>query len=561
LLAEDPPVTRRTARDFSVALAFAVVCTAVLTWPLLPRISTHARAQSGDGLWSIWSVAWVARTLVADPGRLFHANIFYPHERTLAFSEPNFGAGVVAAPAYWISGSPVLAHNSVLFLAFVAASLGGYALARRVAGSHEAGLVAGLLFAFCPYMFARLPHIQLLATAVLPFSLLALHRFVDRPNAARAVQMGGVLAAAGLCCGYYGLFAGISVAAGAIYFAVTRRLWRSASYWLLLALSAAVTGAVVGPPLAVYVAVEKGEGFGRTLDSARAWAADGASWLASAAHGHTWMLAFLDSWADVLFPGYLLIVLAGATCWAALRGRNDAGLASEPPDRTRFREAVGFYSLLAVAAAWASFGPRAGFYSLLYFTVPGFSLLRVPSRFGIVVALALSVLAAFAVRRLVTARGRQWAYALLAVGLLDVNTAPLDLREVPRPTAVHRALAALPDGPVVELPFYSARSDFPRHAYYMLMSTAHWRPLINGYSDFIPLDFRRDARALSGFPGMESFRLLERRGARYVIFHFNHFHHRQRELHEERLKRYSPYLTALARDGDVWLYEITAWPR
>ena len=46
-----------------------------------------------DGLWSIWSVTWVARTIVADPVNLYDANIFYPHRRALAFSEANIVAG------------------------------------------------------------------------------------------------------------------------------------------------------------------------------------------------------------------------------------------------------------------------------------------------------------------------------------------------------------------------------------------------------------------------------------------------------------------------------------
>ena len=29
------------------------------------------------------------------------------------------------------------------------------------------------------------------------------------------------------------------------------------------------------------------------------------------------------------------------------------------------------------------------------------------------------------------------------------------------------------------------------HAIYMLNSTAHWMPLVNGYSDYIPPDFVR----------------------------------------------------------------------
>ena len=67
---------------------------------------------------------------------------------------------------------------------------GAYYLARYLTGSRPAAVVAGVLFAFCPFIFARTAHIQLLFIGGLPFCLLAFHRLVDRPTVARAVTLG-----------------------------------------------------------------------------------------------------------------------------------------------------------------------------------------------------------------------------------------------------------------------------------------------------------------------------------------------------------------------------------
>ena len=99
-------------------------------------------------------------------------------------------------------------------------------------------------------------------------------------------------------------------------------------------------------------------------------------------------------------------------------------------------------------------------------------------------------------------------------------------REAEPLPAVYRLLATLPPGPVVELPYWYERMDFPRHAYYMLNSTAHWMPLVNGYSDHIPQDFRDTVIALCSFPTRESFRILGERDARYAIFHLNMYNAR-----------------------------------
>ena len=58
------------------------------------------------------------------------------------------------------------------------------------------------------------------------------------------------------------------------------------------------------------------------------------------------------------------------------------------------RDVAVFYSIVLVLALWSSFGPAAGLYTLLYHTVPVFSLLRAPARFGLAVTLALTVFSA-----------------------------------------------------------------------------------------------------------------------------------------------------------------------
>jgi hypothetical protein len=120
----------------------------------------------------------------------------------------------------------------------------------------------------------------------------------------------------------------------------------------------------------------------------------------------------------------------------------------------------------------------------------------------------------------------------------------------------------LPRGPVIEVPFWSDRLAYHRHAEYMLGSTYHWQPLINGYSDHIPQDFRDAAVPLSGFPSADSFRILEQRGARYAVVHLDLMEAHSREAIIERLDRtYVNYLRPIEKDGDVWLYEIIGWPR
>src|SRR5215510_6113325 len=99
-----------------------------MTWPLAPRLGSVGRIDNNDGQLSIWNVAWVARTLVVDPVHVFDANIFYPHTNTLAYSENNLGAGILAIPAYWTTKNALAAHNGAVLLSLMLSATGMFYL-------------------------------------------------------------------------------------------------------------------------------------------------------------------------------------------------------------------------------------------------------------------------------------------------------------------------------------------------------------------------------------------------------------------------------------------------
>src|SRR5437879_4834666 len=177
-------------RELALVIAGATLLTIVMTWPLAAKMGHLGRVDNGDGRFSIWNVAWVARTLIVDPVHVYDANIFYPHRGTLAYSETNLGAGALAVPVYWWTHNPYAAHNFVVLLSFVLSAIGTYYLVRYLTGSRRAAVISAICFAYCPFVFAHLPHIQLLMTARLPFSRLAFHLLAARPPPAAGAALG-----------------------------------------------------------------------------------------------------------------------------------------------------------------------------------------------------------------------------------------------------------------------------------------------------------------------------------------------------------------------------------
>ena len=510
---------RSRGSEATIVVFAAIVIACVFTYPYIIQFSNAGRIDTNDGRWSIWVVSWVAHALTTDPGAIFRANIFYPHDNALAFSEGNFIGGAIAAPAWLLTKNPYAAHNFFFIASFVLSSVATYFLVRHLTGDWRAAAIAGVLYAYSPFAFARQAHSQLLMIGVLPWAMLAFHRFIDRVSVARAIELGVVLWIAGLACAYYGIFAGGMVA-----------------------LAAAVCVGLTAPLFLPYLRMQDTTGFARPLDGS--YSANISAWLISSAWAHRWWASYVADASEVLFPGIIATVFGiwGAYIW-------------------RGKDVAWFYITTGVIAFWTTFGPKAGLYTLLYYTIPVFSFLRAPSRTGIVVTLCLVVLAAPVLVKLINRNTGRFVL-LLVLAVADTYRAPLRMREAPPVPAVYHTLARLPRGPVIEVPFWSDRLAYHRHAEYMLASTYHWQPLINGYSDHIPQDFRDAALPLSGFPSPDSFKILEPLAARYVVVHLDLMDAQSREAIIERFEReYVNYLRPIEKDGDVWLYEIIGWPR
>jgi hypothetical protein len=545
----NPRESPKRWREAAAVTLLAATLAAVMTYPAVVDLDEAGRVDSHDGRWAIWNVGWIAHALVTDPTELYQTNIFHPYRDSLVFAEANLFAGLLAVPAYLATGSAFVAHNSVLLIAFMLSFLGMYALTRYLTHSPAASIAPAIAFAFCPYIFARVPHISLQLMAGMPFALVALHRLVDRRTVGRAVVLGAVLAAQALATGYYGIFAGLSVGLGVLFFGATRGLWRDRMYWLTCALAALVAITLVLPFFLPYVELQRETGFGRSLEEARTYSADWRAYFASSAWTHRWMLPLLGSWREVLFPGFLVTLGGAVGAWlVATRA-------------TRPRQEIGvFYGLVASLAVWLSYGPQAGLYTVLYEALPVMSLIRAPVRVAVLVPLSLGVLCALGL----SIMGAGWdqrrrrvvgAVAALLV-TLELVEAPIQWYPASSDSPAYAVLAELPVGPVLELPFYDEAAGFEWHTVYLLASTRHWKRVVNGYGDFFPEEFVADAPMLAGFPSTESFARLAQMDVRYVLVHFNLRGSPEQSAWGARVAPYRSSLDAVYEGDDAALYEI-----
>ena len=146
-----------------------------MTWPTL-RYPLHTIPQDyWDPSLQAWQMAWSGHILLHRPAQLWHANTFYPESWSFAFSDTLLGY----APAGMLGTGPeaaVLRYNIIFVLAHALATFGAYALARQLGAGRIGGAVAGVGFAYAPWLLAQAGHLHVISNGGIPLALAMLAR-------------------------------------------------------------------------------------------------------------------------------------------------------------------------------------------------------------------------------------------------------------------------------------------------------------------------------------------------------------------------------------------------
>jgi hypothetical protein len=527
---------------FLAAFGVFLLLTVAHTWPLASNPAHLSRNDNSDTLLNTWTIAWVAHQLPRHPRHLFDANIFYPDRATLAYSEAMIVQGVMAMPVLRAGGSPVLAYNLVLLAGFVLTGWAFCVLLYRWTGSWAAGYVGGSLAAFNAHVFGRLPHLQTQHVEFVALMLFALDRLLVSRRVRDALLLGAAFALQGLTSVYLLVFT-----TWMMIFAVAAR----AREWLrrepakmvaLLTVAGGLAAALMAPYVAGYWTLHRITGLERTVGEVRQYAGTWTSYLITGARFHyaLWSHRFFGRVISSNFPGVAALVLAAL----ALRFAE-----------TRADARVQMCLAAAAGCLAVSMLPHAPFYPWLHRAVPLFHAVRVPAHLGQIVLLMIAVLAGFGVaglaRRLPP--GRTWgvvAVLLVAVVNAEAWSAPLELTPFTEIPPIYEVLAGEKDAVVAELPFYPPTVFFA-NGVYMLNSTKHWRPMLNGYSGFRPDEYDREYEAFHTFPGDSALAALHQHGVTHIVVHTD-------QLDPEHLVNLD-HLAAMqlvATDGTIRIYRL-----
>lgn len=493
-------------RPVLLSLALFVLLATAHTWPMAAAPSHWSRVD-GDGGLNTWAVSWVAHALIEDPRRLFDANIFYPQHLTLAYSEAMLLQGAFAVPVIALGGSAVLAYNVAVFAGFVLTGWMFCLLLRRWTGSWAAGCVAGSLAAFNAYTLVNITHLQFLHAGFLAVMLYTLDRLIITPRARDAMWLALAFVLQALASIYLMVFA---------VFALTFALLARTGEWIRragplmarLTAAAVIALALLWPYLSPYRDLSTSQHFVRTAEEAES--ATWRNYLSTGARVHfaSWSREAGGGVSTSVFPGIAALTLV-ALSFVDREQRRDP----------RFR-------MCAAAAAGCialSFAPVLPFYASLHSALPLLQMVRAIHRIGQVMLLLIAILAGYGVAALDRAWGasRGWLIAVAAMLVLvngEALRAPIEYGWFDGVPDVYEVLAKEPAAVVAEAPF-PMPSQWFLNSPYMVNSTRHWKPLLNGYSGFRPASYDTAYLAMRSFPSDASLIALHELGVTHVVVH------------------------------------------
>ncbi len=230
-----------------------------------------------------------------------------------------------------------------------------------------------------------------------------------------------------------------------------------------------------------------------------------------------------------LFPGLTALAFGGlGTYWLVREIRRRGWRTGRARDLVLISTAGVLATILAFGDWFRVGGERVWLpFALLRNHVPGFAGIRAVSRFMILGELALVLLAAVGLDRVLdrfNPRSRLIGIGVLVVLVVAESAVGLQFVRVPTSRddgGIDVALRHRPRGVVLELPVVTSAAGGEAWAFVeaprQLVAVRDGDPRVNGYSGFEPPGFKRRVRALERFPAPAALAAASALGVRYVV--------------------------------------------
>lgn len=501
--------------------------------------------DAGDSFLNSWILAWDAHALFSEGISIWDAPIFYPVKNTLAFSENMFGNLWITIPIQYATNNHIFAANMLILTSYILCMYFVFLLIRDMTGSHSGGLVGGILFSFNPYRWGHTAHLQLLPFFWAPLALLFANRFMKEP---KKKYFFGMLSFT-LLQYYASIYLGMMLLTMLIVMFSVHIVndKKGSERWIYVTDKNLRNMFVVGLALSVlallplalpYYNVAKKWHFVRSLDENAMYAAEPLSFfIPLSSNTYRW----INNISAGRIRGGEGAVFFGLTPWILTLVGFIFIFRQRQHKSDMQRQAIIRFAWTALAMGILMLGPFLILfddnthipmpYQLFYYLIPGFKAMRVPARFAQPLLLCLSVMAGFAAARLLES-WKKWSQnrrislllVILTLFYLDYavpdNSGVLVETQEGFPPIYLYLSKSNPDRPILEVPVgHPGFTDF-RYLHYQ---TAHWRPILGGWSGWVPPGRLVLSEHTNGCPSLDCLRFISLTPAMTIVVHLDQY--------------------------------------
>ncbi len=526
---------------FVIILAYTIAVT-YITYPLLFNLNTLITGF-GDELLIAWIHNWVVHALFKDPLNIFNANIYYPFKNSLAYSDFFIVTSILGYIPYSIFREPVVFINFTIISSLIFLGFSVYCLSYYVVKNKIASFLSGFLIIFSPAVLDKFVHIQILAIAFVPLSILFFLKFLETKRRRFLIISMICFVLQTINSFMPGYFIAFSLVIILITFRLQNRkklkIFLTKSNLLIVFLSILLIIPVAIP----YFSVSKEFNYVRDIRDTIHLA------LQPEDYFNTNHYSRLEPFLSLIqsktpqnateyksgFIGFVFTLLAviaivifirkykkkswqiNSLFWISLFGF----IMSLGPFLHLFRQTIHHPFPIPLP------------YALFYYIIPGFQGIRNSSRWEMLFIVSITVVIAFVLHQLMkkmSFKKQIVIYIFLIVGIVSEFNFPLHYYQVPQKSdfpKIYSWIATTPkDSVIIEMPIFTwdMQPYVFQENYREYYSTVHFRKMVNGASGFSPPPWQDMAKnLLFDFPNENTVSKLSDLNVNYIIIHTSEY--------------------------------------
>ncbi len=509
--------------------------TIFITYPLIFHLGDFS-VGIGDEFVITWIQNWVIHALSNNPLKLFNANLYYPYNLTLAYSDLLLTTSIVAIVPLKIIGQPIATFNFTLISSFIFLGFSIFLLCFYLTRNFLASILGGILVIMSPFTLDKTTHLQILSVEFVPLAILFFLIFIQEQKIkylAISLFFFVIQTYNSFMPGYFILFSYAVIFTYFLFYQQKKAKKLINKRTLSLFITSLALVVFVSIP---YFLVSKEFEYTRNIRDAIHFALQPEDLLYPSIHTklHDVLISLpinQVSQNNEFKPGYLGFVftlLILFSTWYIIKNLKKKNFI------------LNSFFITSLVGLVLSLGPALHLgrqtlhipfpiplpYALAYYVLPGFAGFRNSARFEMLFVICIAVVVAYVLHQILlneSKRAQLFIYLTLILGcILEFNFPYTYVRVVQKQNfpKVFEWLNKTPnDSSSLIMPAYNWNSQYaPDEMLRNYYSTANFRRTVNGYSGFFPPAWQENLTYLTNnFPSNESIKKIKKQGVDYII--------------------------------------------